>query len=595
MAVTAGETRSLRQAWAAFLDGSTSLPAARPEIVASWRRSRLSHVPVDHLSLPFTQDTIAGTKLLMAAEPVLEEFAASLADSPVSVLLADRTGRVVGRWSGKRSLERRLEAESINLGFVLAEEYAGTNGIGTALEMMRPVKIYGPEHYARSLHGLTCAAAPLRNPLSRQIEGVVNLACPNAEVNALLLPAVIDLARQIGREMHASSTHREQAVLEAFLLANRTTRGPIVAIGDDFLMANSAAAPLLDGDEQSALWQQVPDGLDEASVSGQIQTNRGALNAVFRGVIIGGRTVGSIIQLDAAQPIRRRKNDGPQEIPSDRMWTAGLVGSSQAWRHVCANALAARRDRPLIILGESGVGKFSLASFLHAELGSGDLHVAPAALEQVVGCRRWLQSVQQALTDPRIGTILITHVQNLTPGCVQTVSELISASRRGPRILATWTCEGSGTASALASHLNARTLTIPPLRERPADIRPIVEHLQRESASGSVTCRLSADALAALTRYKWPGNVRELCTVIRETLARRPGAVLTSVDLPAQLQHAGRAAMLSRIEIVERDAIRQALAEAGGNKSAAAIALGMSRKTLHRRIRRYRLDDNGAF
>jgi len=595
MAVTAEEIRNLRHAWNAFLDGSASVPAARPEIVASWRRSRLSHVPVEHLSLPFTQDTIAGAKLLMAAEPVLEEFAASLTDSPVSVLLADRTGRVVGRWSGERSLERRLEAESINLGFVLAEEYAGTNGIGTALEMMRPVKIYGPEHYARALHGLTCAAAPLRNPLSRQIEGVVNLACPNAEVNALLLPAVIDLARQIGREMHASSTHREQAVLEAFLLANRTIHGPIVAIGEDFLLANSAAAPLLDGDEQSALWQQVPDGLAEASASGQIQTNRGTLNAVFRGVIIGGRTVGSIIQLDADRPIRRRKNGCPRAIASDQMLAAGLVGCSQAWRHACASALAACCDWPLIIIGEPGVGKLSLASFLHAELGSGDLHVAPAALEQVIGRRQWLQSFQQALTDPRIGTILIPHAQNLTPGCVQTVSELISASKHGPRILITWTGEGGSAASALASRLNARTVVIPPLRERPADIRPIAEHLQQESAPGSVACRLSADALASLTRYKWPGNVRELCTVIRETQSRRPGAVLTSVDLPAALQDMGRTAVLSRIEIVEREAIRQALAEADGNKSAAAIALGMSRKTLHRRIRRYRLDDNGVF
>ena len=49
------------------------------------------------------------------------------------------------------------------------------------------------------------------------------------------------------------------------------------------------------------------------------------------------------------------------------------------------------------------------------------------------------------------------------------------------------------------------------------------------------------------------------------------------------------------MEIIERDAIQQALAEASGNKSAAALARGISRKTLHRRIHRYRLDGNGAF
>ena len=61
------------------------------------------------------------------------------------------------------------------------------------------------------------------------------------------------------------------------------------------------------------------------------------------------------------------------------------------------------------------------------------------------------------------------------------------------------------------------------------------------------------------------------------------------------LRSAIPASALSRMEIVERDAIQQALAEASGNKSAAALALGISRKTLHRRIHRYRLDGNGAF
>ena len=91
------------------------------------------------------------------------------------------------------------------------------------------------------------------------------------------------------------------------------------------------------------------------------------------------------------------------------------------------------------------------------------------------------------------------------------------------------------------------------------------------------------------------GNVRELGTVFRETLTQRPGAVITSVDLPAPLRPATPASILSRMESIERHAIQQALAEASGNKSVAAFALGISRKTLHRRIHRYRLDGNSAF
>jgi transcriptional regulator of acetoin/glycerol metabolism len=117
------------------------------------------------------------------------------------------------------------------------------------------------------------------------------------------------------------------------------------------------------------------------------------------------------------------------------------------------------------------------------------------------------------------------------------------------------------------------------------------------AAAGSqlLPARLSADATTALARHTWPGNVRELHTALETALARRRGSLLTSVDLPASVLSTGRAPGLSRIEAVERAAIQQALVETNGNKSAAAAILGMSRKTFHRRVRRYRLDDNGAF
>lgn len=595
MVVSADEVRSLRKAWSTFVEGSPAPAAARPEIVASWRRSQLSQVSVDSLNLPFTPVAMADSRLLLAAEPVLNEFAASIAGSPVSVILADRTGRVVARWSGDLALERRLEAESISLGFLLTEEHAGTNGIGTALEMMRPVEVYGPEHYAESLHALTCAGAPLRNPLSRQIEGVVNLACPNAEVNGLLLPTVIDLAQRIGREMHARSTHREQAVLEAFLLVNRTVRGPVVAVSDSFMMANSAATAWLDGITQSSLWEQIPERLGEAAVAGAIHLDHESLSATFRGVVVGGRTVGSIIELGSDRPPRRHDDESSESFVSE-LRAAGLVGGSQAWRHVCRAVSHVRRDRPLIILGEPGTGKRAVADYLHRHHGTGELRLLPASLELVNGQQNWLRILHESLSDPDVGTVVILQAQELSGRCARAASELIGAARRTCLVVATVTTSAGEPPPVTLMHgLNdVQTIVLPALRERPSDLQHLAEHHMAD-AGARFPKRLSADATTALARHSWPGNIRELKAVIEAALAQRNGPVVTSVDLPASVMSSGRTPGLTRMETVERTAMQQALTESNGNKSAAAAALGMSRKTFHRRVRRYRIDDNGAF
>ncbi|MGE3286823.1 MAG: sigma-54-dependent Fis family transcriptional regulator [Pseudonocardia sp.] len=596
MVVSADEVRSMRKAWATFVEGRPVPADVRPEIIASWRRSQLSQVSVDGLHLPFTPLAMEDSRLLLAAEPVLDRFADSVAGSPVSVILADRTGRVVARWSGETALERRLEAESISLGFVLSEEHAGTNGIGTALETMRPVKVCGPEHYAKSLHALTCAGAPLRNPLSRQIDGVVNLACPNAEVNGLLLPTVIDLARRIGREMHARSTHREQAVLDAFLLANRTVRGPIVAVSESFMMANPAATSVLGGVARSALWEQVPERLGESALSGTIQLDHETLPATFRGVVVEGRTVGSVIVFASDPSVRHPWLAEPPDGAISRLRAAGLAGCSPAWQHICRTAVQLQPDRPVAIVGEPGIGKRALAEFLHRHHGTGDLRLLPASLELVDGPQHWLQILYESLSDAAVGTLVILQAQELSPRCARAASELIGASPGDRLVVATVTTSTTdpGGASLVTGLNDLQTIVLPPLRERIADLHALAEHRLAMAGSHGPPPRLSADAASALARHAWPGNVRELNAAIGAALARRRGSVLTSVDLPASVLSAGRTG-LSRIEAIERAAIQQALVESGGNKSAAAAALGMSRKTFHRRIHRYRLGDNGGF
>lgn len=144
-------------------------------------------------------------------------------------------------------------------------------------------------------------------------------------------------------------------------------------------------------------------------------------------------------------------------------------------------------------------------------------------------------------------------------------------------------------------------VTLPPLRERLADIVPLAEHFLTLAAAGSPVKRLTPDAAARLLAYRWPGNVRELLnTMMRAaTLVRRPA--IDAEDL-SFLMASGAAAPASTnwlagtlpeaIERVEREMIRQALAGHDGNRARAAEQLGIRRQLLYQKIERYGLGES---
>jgi DNA-binding NtrC family response regulator len=134
---------------------------------------------------------------------------------------------------------------------------------------------------------------------------------------------------------------------------------------------------------------------------------------------------------------------------------------------------------------------------------------------------------------------------------------------------------------------------VPPLRERTADIPPLVEHFLRGRS-------ISPDALALLTAYPWPGNVRELRNAIERASTLSTTPEVRGEDLPARIQQTGAAAALvagaSRRQLslreLERDYILEILRQVGGNKSRAAEILGLDRKTLYRKLDEYRSDSS---
>ena len=139
-------------------------------------------------------------------------------------------------------------------------------------------------------------------------------------------------------------------------------------------------------------------------------------------------------------------------------------------------------------------------------------------------------------------------------------------------------------------------LTLPPLRERDGDIVLLAQHYLKALAAehGKKVSGITSEAMDALLAYPWPGNVRELRNVIERMVVLGAGEKLTVRDLPAPLRLAGgRAGAAVRPGSALRDAERQLIEEAlrrhKGSRTRAARDLGISRRTLHRKLNEFGL------
>ena len=142
-------------------------------------------------------------------------------------------------------------------------------------------------------------------------------------------------------------------------------------------------------------------------------------------------------------------------------------------------------------------------------------------------------------------------------------------------------------------------IELPPLRERVGDIPLLAQSFLREFANenGKTVNDFTADTLEALMNYSWPGNVRELRTAIEHAVVLCRGERITLRDLPLSVRSGSPlsdAKLLQGKDLTVKEAEKQliirALKETNGNRTRAAVKVGMSRRTFHRKLRTYHLE-----
>ena len=277
-----------------------------------------------------------------------------------------------------------------------------------------------------------------------------------------------------------------------------------------------------------------------------------------------------------------------------------ILGESEAGRRVRREAAAAAgSESPVLICGEPGSGRETVARHVHAASRRADqafVHISCGALAGGTGLELLFGSEagpgRLALADR--GSLFLEDVDALPADLQAPMASWLSA-RPDVRVIATAGVEAAGLKPPLRDHIDVIRIATTPLRSRREDIAFLalrfLGDLTREY--GRPEKRFSPDAMAALGRYDWPGNVRTLRNVVERALLLAPAAEIQVSDLPSELGgatpanedlYAAFANLSQGLAAFERYFLRRVLREEKGDIAAAAQRAGVSVAQLRKSI-----------
>ncbi len=570
----------------------------RPDVLRSWRRSMLSGAELANPSLTFRGEHHARAALRVAADPVLSRLAEELSGLDAGVLLCDQDAVVVQRWVSDAGILPLMDRIHSDVGFCISEETIGTNGVGSVIESGQAMQISGPEHLAEALQPFTCVGVPVHHPVTRRLEGVITMNCRAASGNPLLTPLMTSTAQEVESRLLAQATTSERLLLDEYLVAIGSRRAPVAAVGQDIFIAGPRVTDLLEGVDRAALWEYVRGvalGSSKSAVEAGLSSDRFRI-ARCKPIVRDGRTIGALVEFEIDRPVRDEPR--PTLLPKP---TVAVPGKSPALLNAIAHATRlAAKGVPMLIEGESGVGKFGLARAVlaSASVPADKIAVVDAAAGWSEGPGQFVTTLHRELElEPQ--ALVLRHLEALSPEAAATTSavlEALEALVAPPRIVATLTTDGSHSPGLrrLVDTVGVGRVTLPPLRNRHEDIAPTAIALL-EKHRGAKSLYFASATLRCLMRAPWPGNVRQMDSTIRGLVSTAFGPEIRPDALPLALQGSSRKRDLSAIEELELSAILGALKQHNGNKVAAAQSIGISRSTLYRKLQTYRLDPDKQY
>lgn len=634
----------IAESWENFISTGEVDSKVRSEIGDSWIRCRRDGVNPYNGKGVITHSNVdelinKNSELIYVARPIMESIYSMVSGSGFAIFLTDKDGYII-EVIGDKDIMGRVEELNFLKGELWSEKVVGTNAIGTALYLNKPVQTIGAEHYGINQHSWTCSAAPIYDEDDNLI-GCINMSGNYYNAHSHTMGIVTAASQSIQKQMD---------LLNSYKLLNITfdsiSEGMIV-INENMKIKriNGRALKILNMSLDEAINMDINNILIGIDFKKSINKKDKVLNNLEWDFSINDNKIKCVMNIFSLD--RSGKNNGMvitfTEVKMVHKLVSKFVGykAKYEFEDIITNNLemkniisfskkAAKSDCNILIQGESGTGKELIAQSIHnySNRKNGPfvaINCASIPSELVeselfgyekgafTGASKEGHPGKFELADG--GTIFLDELGEL-PLDIQ--SKLLRVLDNGKIVRIGGTYEKQLDVRVIGAtnrvlrdeiikrkfredlfyRLSVMEIKIIPLRERKEDIGLLVQAFVQKLNIKNMNkfINIKESYIEGLKKYDWHGNIRELRNVLERDYYLSEDEIMSmhSLDYDNKDEIINKEDSNPKIQIIpleelEEKAIRDAMKKCNGNIQLAASLLNIGRATLYRKIKKYEI------